>query len=123
MALLSTALMIGCPCGTRTVPSRRRQKQASFRADLLHLPRQVANVPFQALAGTALFCRQAPPRGGATCFADAVAAWEALPPEQQQRLEMLGAGNLTQPVIFLHGIQLSNVFKCANFETLQLFQT
>ncbi|CAE7195636.1 tauD [Symbiodinium natans] len=40
-------------------------------------------------AGTALFCRQAPPRGGATCFADAVAAWEALPPEQQQRLETL----------------------------------
>ena len=41
------------------------------------------------LAGTALFCRQAPPRGGATCFADAVAAWNELPLNQQELLQML----------------------------------
>jgi len=46
---------------------------------------------FQATppAGSAFFCRQAPPEGGATCFADAAAAWEALPPEEQHRLEGL----------------------------------
>ena len=45
------------------------------------------------LAGTALFCRQAPPSGGATCFADAVAAWKELSLEKQERLQTL-AGRL-----------------------------
>lgn len=40
-------------------------------------------------AGTALFCRQAPPSGGATCFADAVAAWKELSLEKQERLQKL----------------------------------
>ncbi|CAJ1332244.1 unnamed protein product [Effrenium voratum] len=39
--------------------------------------------------GTALYCVQAPPTGGATCFADAAAAWDALPELQKQRLRNL----------------------------------
>jgi len=38
-------------------------------------------------AGSAFFCRKAPPEGGATCFADMAAAWDALPPEKQRELE------------------------------------
>eukprot|EP00434_Breviolum_minutum_P030358 symbB.v1.2.026852.t2/scaffold2714.1/size94327/5 len=37
-------------------------------------------------AGTALYCRQAPVVGGATCFSDAAAAWESLDTEKQQHL-------------------------------------
>ncbi|CAL1169316.1 unnamed protein product [Cladocopium goreaui] len=37
-------------------------------------------------AGTALYCRQAPEEGGATCFADAASAWEGLAFDQQRHL-------------------------------------
>ena len=40
--------------------------------------------------GTALYCRQAPEEGGATCFADAASAWEGLTSDQQQHLLLLG---------------------------------
>merc|ERR1712194_120419 len=40
-------------------------------------------------AGSAFFCRQAPPEGGATCFADMAGAWESLTPEEQATLEEL----------------------------------
>jgi len=40
-------------------------------------------------AGSALFCRQKPLEGGATCFADMTAAWTSLPPEKQRKLEGL----------------------------------
>mmetsp|Transcript_7027 Transcript_7027/g.11320 ORF Transcript_7027/g.11320 Transcript_7027/m.11320 type:complete len:356 (-) Transcript_7027:32-1099(-) len=38
-------------------------------------------------AGSALFCRQNPPEGGITCFADMKAAYRSLPIEEQKRLE------------------------------------
>ena len=41
-------------------------------------------------AGTALYCAQAPPEGGATCFADAAAAWDDLEEEKKQGLRRLG---------------------------------
>ena len=40
--------------------------------------------------GTALYCRQAPEEGGATCFADAASAWEGLAFDQQRYLLLLG---------------------------------
>jgi len=39
--------------------------------------------------GSLLYCRQTPPEGGATCFADTVSALSALPPEQQAKLNSL----------------------------------
>ncbi|CAJ1396832.1 unnamed protein product [Effrenium voratum] len=36
--------------------------------------------------GSLLYCKQTPPAGGATCFADAVAAFEALSPEKQKHV-------------------------------------
>mmetsp|Transcript_87399 Transcript_87399/g.182900 ORF Transcript_87399/g.182900 Transcript_87399/m.182900 type:complete len:365 (+) Transcript_87399:160-1254(+) len=39
--------------------------------------------------GSAFFCRQAPPVGGATCFSDAVAFWESLSEEEREKLEAL----------------------------------
>mmetsp|Transcript_40720 Transcript_40720/g.49396 ORF Transcript_40720/g.49396 Transcript_40720/m.49396 type:complete len:381 (+) Transcript_40720:114-1256(+) len=42
-------------------------------------------------AGSMLYCREAPPTGGDTCFADMAAAYEALPSEEQARLLSLRA--------------------------------
>ncbi|KAK3236044.1 hypothetical protein CYMTET_53794 [Cymbomonas tetramitiformis] len=41
--------------------------------------------------GSLFFCKQAPPRGAATCFADTSAAFEALPKDKQAELESLDA--------------------------------
>lgn len=40
-------------------------------------------------AGSALFCRQTPPEGGTTCFADMKAAFASLPEVEQQYLQGL----------------------------------
>eukprot|EP00435_Cladocopium_sp_Y103_P045238 s1027_g12.t4 len=39
--------------------------------------------------GSLLYCRQTPPEGGATCFADTVSALAALPAEKQEKLKKL----------------------------------
>lgn len=39
--------------------------------------------------GSLLYCRQTPPEGGATCFADTVSALAALPVDKQEKLKTL----------------------------------
>ena len=46
--------------------------------------------------GTALYCRQAPEEGGATCFADAASAWEGLAFDQQRHLLLLGTIDISR---------------------------
>ena len=73
----------------------------SIHLDILAFHRFRASfVPFlisvDLAGGTALYCRQAPVEGGATCFADAASAWEGLASDQQQHLLLLGTIDTSQ---------------------------
>ena len=72
----------------RILPAESRKRQSGLANRLWHTDSSFRHVPARA---SLLYSRQVAPIGGHTQFADLRAAWDALPPDMQQRLDGLVA--------------------------------